>query len=372
MSTRLLRSLDEAVAACRLPRELPFLRAERATVLARLGERSQAQLEIATLRAGADATTQPGLHAWLWLAEGLADFYADVAARAHDRIRRALALATLARASRVLPLAAAWMAHMDFHVGDDASAIEHVALALRTAAADHHGARARACLVLAGMLHYAGSEAPAQPWYAQARVHAAAEGDGATLSSILYNLTLLRIVEVRLADAFGAGCDAAALRRAMLGTESSLSLDHSVHTRALSHHPPMQRAQVLLMAGDWAGALALYEAHLPQAIEQGLAASECVYLADRAWCRAQLGQGDAALVDARQAAGAFRSGTESHDRAVTHAVLARVHVLLGLADVAEHHAAQARQAHAAYRARADGLCARIAAADLDPVRTAPC
>jgi hypothetical protein len=372
MPNRQLRALDEAIAACRLPRELPFLRAERATVLARLGERAQVLLEIAALRAGADAALQPGLHAWFWLAEGLADFYADAAARAHDRVRRALALATSTRMSRVLPLAAAWMAHMDFHVGDDASAVEHAALALRTAAADHHGARARACLVLAGMLHYAGSEGLAQPWYTQARVHAAADGDGATLSSILYNLMLLRIVAMRLADAFGAGGDPAALRRAMLGMASSLSLDHSVHTRALSHHPPMQRAQLLLMAGDWDGALALYDAHLPQAVEQGLAASECVYLADRAWCRAQLGQGDAALADARQAASTFVSGTESHDRAVAHVMLARVHALLGLADVADHHAAQARQAHAAYQARADALRSRIASMALVPVRTAPC
>jgi hypothetical protein len=129
---------------------------------------------------------------------------------------------------------------------------------------------------------------------------------------------------------------------------------------------------VLLLAGEWAAALELYDAHTDRAVDQGLGASECVFLADRAWCRVQLGQGDAALADARAASGAFVAVTEAHDRAIAHAVLARVHASLGLSDVAARHAAQARDHHDAYRRRADGVLGRIAASDLDGVRTAPC
>ena len=67
-------------------------------------------------------------------------------------LRRSLALGKTARNARVQSLAAAWLAHLDFYVRDDASALEHVALALKLARSDHHGARSRASLVVAGML----------------------------------------------------------------------------------------------------------------------------------------------------------------------------------------------------------------------------
>jgi hypothetical protein len=356
---RLLQTLDEAIAQRRAPRTVLFLRAERAVVLARLGEADRARDEIASLRAGDAVRRYPSLAPWLCLAEGLADFYADLAGRARERVRRALVLARSTRSTRALPLAAAWMAHLDFHARDDASAVTHLVLALDTAQPDHHGARARLCLVLAGMLHYAGAEERAQPWYSQARVHAQAEGDGASLSSIMYNMALLRVVEVRLTAAFGVHHDAVALRRAMLGTESSVFLDRSVSTRALSNHPPMQRAQLLVVSGQLAEALTLYEAHMAQAVAEGLTSCECVFLADQAWCLAALGRGGAALLQARAADSALRAATEPEDRAIAHAMLAQVYTRLGLSEQADPHAVQAHRNHQLYRQRTDALLALI-------------
>ena len=367
---RLLLALDDAVAQRRAPRALLFLRAERAVVLARLGETDRARSEIACLRTDDLARGYPSLEPWLCLAEGLADFYADLAGRARDRVRRALALARSTRSTRALPLAAAWMAHLDFHARDDASAVAHLVLALDTAQSDHHSARSRLCLVLAGMLHYVGAEERAQPWYSQARVHAQAEGDGAALSSIMYNMALLRVVEVRLTAAFGARTDAAALRRAMLGTESSIFLDRSVSTRALSHHPPMQRAQLLMLSGAFAEALALYEAHMAQAVAEGLTSCEAIFLADQAWCLAELGRGDEALSRSRLATAALPAATEPEDAAIAHAVLAQVQARLGLSELAHRHAQAAERHHTVYRQRTDALLALI---DARPtLRTPPC
>lgn len=368
---RRLQVLDEAVAHRRAPREVAFLRAERAEVLARLGQGDQAREEIARLRGDELWRRHPSLEPWLLLAEGLADFYADLTSHARDKVRRALALAHATRSRRALPLAAAWMAHLDFHARDDASAVEHLLLARDTAQADHHSARARLCLVLAGMLHYAGAEARAQPWYGQARVHAQTEGDGAALSSIMYNMALLRVVEVRLAAAFGdpQAQDAAALRRALLGTESSIYLDRSVSTRALSHHPPMQRAQLLVLSGQPVEALALYESHMRQAVAEGLTSCECVFLADQAWCLAELGRGDEALVRARAADSAFLTATEPEDRAIAHAMLARVYTRLGLTEVAAAQACRAEDCFRVYQQRALALLALIDGAGL---RTPPC
>jgi hypothetical protein len=366
---RLLQTLDDAMAQRRNAREVAFLRAERAVVLARLGEFDQVRQEVACLRDGELVRQHPSLEPWLCLAEGLAEFYADLAGRAHEQVRRALSLARSTRSTRVLPLAAAWLAHLDFHARDDASAVEHLVLALDSAPADHHGARARLCLVAAGMLHYAGAETQAQPWYGQARIHAQAEGDGAALSSIMYNMALLRVVDVRLSAAFGARHDEAALRRALLGTESSIYLDRSVSTRALSHHPPMQRAQLMVVSGQPAEALALYESHMAQAVAEGLTSSECVFLADQAWCLVELGRGDAALAKARAADSAFLAATEPEDRAIAHAMLAQVYARLGLGAVAAEQAGRAAGSLQAYQQRAEALLALM---DRTAFRTPPC
>ena len=366
---RLLQTLDDAIAQRRNAREVAFLRAERAVVLARLGEFDLVRPEVAHLRAGDQVRQHPSLEPWLWLAEGLADFYADLAGRAHGHVRRALALARTTRSARVLPLAAAWLAHLDFHARDDASAVEHLVLALDTAPADHHGARSRLCLVAAGMLHYAGAEAQAQPWYSQARIHAQAEGDGAALSSIMYNMALLRVVDVRLSAAFGMHHDEAALRRALIGTESSIYLDRSVSTRALSHHPPMQRAQLMVVSGQPAEALALYESHMAQAVAEGLTSSECVFLADQAWCLVELGRGEAALARARAAESAFLTATEPEDRALAHATLARVYARLGLGAVAAEQESRAECSLRIYQRRAEALRALM---DRTAFRTPPC
>lgn len=370
MTNRLLRTLDDAIAAARLPREVPLLRAERAVLLARLGEIERMHLEVAALRATPELLTMPALNAWLWLAEGLGDFYADLSTRSRDRVRRALALARSARNPRVQALAAAWLAHLDFHVRDDAAALEHVALALGTAAAEHHGARSRACLVVAGMLHYARRDDEAQPWYGQARRHANAEGDGAALSSIMYNMAFLRVIDARLADLHDPdGCPDELMRRAMLGTESSVYLDRSMQIRALSHHPPIRRAQILMMAGEPAAALALYEGHLAEALGEGLGVSECVFRADQAWCLAALGRGDAALQAARAAQAALHGATEPEDLAIAHGMLARVHHRIGLDEVAEQHG---RRAADHFRLYSQRIAALLAGLDRLGLRTAPC
>ncbi|MEY8875921.1 MAG: hypothetical protein AB9M60_05395, partial [Leptothrix sp. (in: b-proteobacteria)] len=156
--SRLLTALDEAIASARIPREVPFLRAERAVMRAKLGEPAFARAEIEALRAMPAAATGPVLSAWLWLAEGLVDYHETPGLRARDRVHRALALAASLKAHRLHALAAAWLAHMDFRAHDHVATAQHLATALRMAAPDHHAARSRACVVAAGAYHYAGRE----------------------------------------------------------------------------------------------------------------------------------------------------------------------------------------------------------------------
>lgn len=367
---RLLSTLDDAIRRARIPREVPFLRAERALLYARLGECDSARREVVALRALPAVQSSPVLNAWLWLAEGLADYYENLGHRARDRVHRALALAVSLRSLPAQALASAWLAHMEFRAHDHAATAAHVATALRLAASDHHAARVRACLVTAGAYHYAGREDLAQPWYQQARTHATQEGDGTALSSIMYNMAALRVMEVRLTERFGTA-DALKAKRAKLGTESSQLLDESVRTRALSHYQPMQRALILVAHHDYGAALALYDEHLASALVEGLTCSECLFEADRARCLLELGRGDEALVAARQADTAFMSATEPEEQAIAHDELADVFARLGLPDVAQRHREAAQQQLATYRAQCQGLLQAFDAQQLDTVRQAP-
>jgi hypothetical protein len=76
-------------------------------------------------------------------------------------------------------------------------------------------------------------------------------------------------------------------------------------------------------------ALALYEAHLKQALEQGMRPVEGVLLADRAWCRVRERQIDAARADAALAAASLASPGSHGDRAPGHSRLAQVCEALG-------------------------------------------
>ncbi|PXW95882.1 hypothetical protein C7444_108141 [Sphaerotilus hippei] len=361
---RQLLNLEAAIAQARIPRELPFLRAERASVLARLGQVDEARAEVAGLRALPETPSNAVLNAWLWLTEGLVDYYECLNARARDRLRRAHALACSVKAPHIQALSAAWMAHCDFRAQDYPSMVEHADLALSQAAPDHHSARARACLVLACATHFAGREDLAQPWYSRARVHAAAEGDGATLSAVIYNISLLRLIEVRLADLFGTR-DESAVRRVQLGMESSICLDQSLRIRALSHHTPMQRAQVLTISGDFATALALYDEHMAGALREGLTGTECLYQADRAWCLLQLGRSDEALAAARSADSTLMAVTEPEERVITHAVLHKVLSRLGLDALAAQHQQQADSGYRTFREASHRLQTLVVQARLE-------
>lgn len=361
---KLLARLEHGIAHGRVPHEIPFLRAERMVLLIRMGEFERARKELVALRTLPEAQSNAALNAWLWLGEGLADFFESVEARARDRVLRACALAASAKVPLIHALTAAWCAHLDFRAQDYDAMLTHLAEALRLAEAEHHGALGRACVVVAGAYHFAGREDLAQPWYARARTHAAVEGDGITLSSIMYNMAALRVCAVRLAEFYGK-VDAQAVQRALLGTESSAFLDRSVQAGALSAASAMVRAQALVAHGQHADALALYDSHWAAAMQSGLESSEALFQADRAWCLYQLGRSDDARNVARSAASTLMWASEIEERAVAHAMLARTFEALGLRKQAGQHSERGQHEWALHQQRCETLLTGLQRADLE-------
>ena len=339
---RLLTRLDAAIAAAVDPFAADCLRAERACYLARQGHHERANAELEAIRARYAARPNPSISAWLSLADGLMSHFTDLGVAARDKMRRAHALSAAGRLLPLHALSSAWLAHMDYTRHDVDSMVRHLSQALLLAQPDHHAARSRANLVAALAYHLAGRPDLAQPWYARARTHANAEGDDATISAMLFNMASSRLHNLRQAV---LGFQLSAPHEgehALIGADSTVNFDQMLGTVSLQSLLPLVRAHILSLQGEAAQALALYEAHLVEA--KGMARMLGYMLSDQAWCRLQVGQIDAARVDALAAEADPCDETQIDDRAAMHSRLAQVFAGLGNGEAAQRHEALARTA----------------------------
>jgi tetratricopeptide (TPR) repeat protein len=338
--SRALIRLDAAIAVARSPGESGCLKAERAGLLARLGRFDDAQQALNEVRAQHQNTPNPALGAWLCLAEGMLEHNRDMSAQGRDRIRRAYALSVAARVRPLIAISAAWLAHTDYVFGDLPNVAKHVAESLQEAARNDHPARARASLVVAQSYHWGGRLDLAQPWYERARSHAVEEGDESTLSALMVNRAWVAGNQARISSIFSlkeAAANDIGVRHALMGAESSGYFDTYVDKLSLRSMARMMRAQLLLVRGSYAEALAEFEMHLPDAMKDGMAYMNPVLYADIAWCKFHLGRHDAALADARLAESSFSPDCEEEDRAAAHGRLAQVFAALGLESESKAH-----------------------------------
>lgn len=346
--SRLLQQLDADLAAAQKAGEHPrshALRAQRAMVLIRHGALEAARDDLTALHQVAFASPHPQLGAWLNLAEGLMAYYTDFSVTAGERLRRGLKLAQAADCPAAQAQAHGFLAMLAYTQHDYASLREHLVQGLAVADPDDGVARARLNMVAGFTLHYAGDSQGANSWYHKARQHGAAAGDSAAVAAIIHNSAQMRVAEVRHAELAGGGARLAGL---LPGVESVLHYESAVGIRTLEILNPLLRAQVLVVLGRFAEALALFEAHLPGALAGGLGRMGSSLLADTAWCRANLGLHDAALAQAREGALEMDPTTHPDDRALTHGRLAQVHTLLGTPDEAAEQAALAARFRAEF------------------------
>jgi hypothetical protein len=344
---RLLERLDALIAREPDSFEADCARAERACYLARQGQYDQAAAELDLLRRRYEARPHPAISTWLSLADGLMSHFTEVGVAARDKMRRAHALSSAGRLMPLHALSSAWLAHMDYTRMDFDSMVRHLSQALHLADPDHHAARSRANLVAAQALHLAGRLDLAMPWYQRARAHANSEGDDATVSAIMFNMASIRASNLRQVALTGEGSAMEGVY-ALMSAEATSSFD--ARTGAISAMPlmPLLRAQIFALQGDPAGALAVYEAHVDSA--QSVSRLRSANLADQAWCRSEVGQLDAARVDALAAEASLGSDTQLDDRAATHSRCAQVFAALGDSAQAQRHSDLASPLWQDYRA----------------------
>ena len=343
IKSRLLKQLEKEIAAATSPMASAGARAKRAMLLARHGAVGEAREALTALHQLSFQHPHPEIGAWLHMAEGLMSYYNGfVAQQAWDRIQRAQAIAGSAPALvEVRVLAAAWLAQLAFIRHDPAALVEHARRCLDEALPDHHVALARVAMAMGVGWHYAGDVESAQRWYIRARHHAAVEGDDASLSALMFNMAGMRASQLRRESLWAHAARGPEL---LLTVDSMHHFDEAVGAQMMGELRPVLRAQVLTMQGGFDEARQLYEEHLPQAMSLGLERLGSSLLSDLAWCRANLGQHEHALHQAREAEIELEPDCELDDRAITHSRLAQTFRLLGEIADADRHQALADEA----------------------------
>lgn len=349
MASRLLARLDAAIGRTRDPVQLACLRAERAGFLGRHGQVTLARTQLQDIQRQFAHHPHVAVSGWLALAEGQIDIYNRLAGVAHDRFNRAHALSRAAQLTALQALSAAWLAHSEDVRGNREHMAALCAEALQLAARDHHAARWRVALTLGGNYHLAGRTERATAWYTAARTHAMADGDEVAVSALMYTQAALRVMDARFDEAF-EGVAQASLAAA-LGTEAVDRFDAVIGVHSLSWLVPMLRAQLAVLQGQWAAALALIDEHLPRSEAGWQARMQAPVRADRAWCLWQLDRHEEALLDIAHARHALsHQHSDLDDRALAQARMAQVLQADGQALAAQRlrDAAEAdRQAHRA-------------------------
>jgi len=237
------------------------------------------------------------------LAEGVLHYFQVKTKESYDRIQRAYGLAIALKNDSALPTCAAWMAHLEFDKCAYEKMANHVEEAFTRSTENDHQAKARASLVLACAYHLAGSYPLARPWYEAARLHAAAEGDDATLSAMLFNVATLRASNVRLDDTFGIE-SVSEIHRAGMEASSAENYDDAIGSASLDFLGLMLRGQILTINKKYLEALRYFETIDFSKLQDRMIPTIEV---DRAWCMANIGK----MQEASQAITRIESMTAS-------------------------------------------------------------
>jgi tetratricopeptide (TPR) repeat protein len=333
IDAEILQAPDAVTADC--------LRAKQASFHVRQGYASEAFAILKELRSRYDAKPDARISCWLNLVDGLSYLFAGVEGDPSDKFSRALALATAAKLDSTGSLAAAWLAHIKFSSLNFQGVSRFIDLCLRTAGDDDHQALARADLVGAISLHLANRYDLAKAWYAAAHSHAVAEGDEATISALMHNVTCMGVANLRQRTL----CNVPSFHsspNARLEAESTVNYDALIGTQSLSAWVPILKAQVASLTGKPAEALQIYESNISTAKQQGMERVLSYMHADIAWCYAQVGNFQSARRSTEDAIANLTVATLVDDRGATHQRLADTFKLVDASGEAAEHERQAK------------------------------
>jgi hypothetical protein len=236
------------------PVERTALTLRQGLYLARTDRLSEAEAMPVAVRAAWEGREAVRVFVWLWLLEGVVDFYRTSRTAGRTRLLQAHAAAVRTGQLAEAELAAAWLAHLAYVDGDYAAMLRWLR-ASRLGAALLEETAARSSLTLACALQWFGEEAPAGEWFGRAREVARRTGDRAGIMAATANRLMLRLNDDWLAFAFGEPLphDLPSLRQELLGI---LGYERLSGSASLQEQNEVARLRLAVLSGDEAEALA--------------------------------------------------------------------------------------------------------------------
>jgi len=195
--------LKRAIAESSDPAERGTRRAEMAGALARLGEFSSAESEIADLRAQFGDGRSGRVSIMIMCAEAQLIYYKSLGEQARDRMMRAQLLSVAGRDASLSALTSAWLAHICFNLHRHEEMLRAAKTCLDTISNTDHEAASRFALTLGDAFYAAQQPEVGNRWYARAHEHAVKLGDHATIAALTYNRAAMGtfMARVRAVDA---------------------------------------------------------------------------------------------------------------------------------------------------------------------------
>ncbi|EHR73098.1 hypothetical protein BurJ1DRAFT_4299 [Burkholderiales bacterium JOSHI_001] len=323
--SRLLQSLDQQLQQCTDRTERSRLISRRAIHLARLNQLDEAKGEISKLRMELGTELDAGSGAWILLADGIISFFDFDIEKSFDRLRRSLGIGKSAGIISIVPLSSAWMAHIYFHKGDYESTVQNLQYSIGFSEVDDYPSRCRTAMVASNFHGFANQPDNARKWSNKARIHATAEGDEASLAALLFNITIYRVNEFRIASAFDLPLPSD-YQSLLLELKSSLAFDELADGVALPRGPSILRAHTLVIEREFPEAVAM----LRQGLSSGVVTfNRATVEADLAFALANIGEMEAAKEILSQARESISAAFDPDDLAFACARISGTYRMFG-------------------------------------------
>ena len=331
------KQIERRILSASNPEQRNIFVAMRACAYARFSLVDLAKDEVTKLRA-VNAQFSPQLTAWIIFCEGLIHHFEHLdTKKSLDRFKRAKAIASVIGDLNLSLSCTAWMANSEFINGDSVAAVKHLTELFSSNESIGPEALARAFLVLADLLSWAGHADDARSWYKEARHNAVLDGDLALQSLVMLNSALFRVSELTLLECSGAAVGDQEKNFVFMEVASIFNLDQGIGQPHLTFLIPMMKAEVFLMAHDWNSAISLISNNISAMESSSLARLSPRYIAQMAYAKAVIRDRQGAMTDCLRAEESQFMHADIDDRAVYHSRLAQAYNLIDKSTQAADH-----------------------------------
>lgn len=326
---RSIQIIDDAIARCSDKREVLVLLAKRACNLASHAYLQEAASNTAELRIANDAY-DPRLTGWINFAEGVIEHFSTLdSKRALYKLSRALLFSQMASDRELAASCSAWVAHCNFVDGRIDAVAENIVNAFKWSDASEHEARGRASMLLADAFGSIGNSQKSRYWFRLARNHASESGNIAMQNVMLFNIAAYSVSRLTLDDCVSRA-DPDEVRHAGMEVASASNLNAALGIQALPTLVPTMQAELSIVEKKWSEAAIIFDNHPSAILSNGPRRLIPKFIAQRAWCHANMDEHVAAEAMLNRALELSAECTDDDDRAVLHFRLSGIARLIGL------------------------------------------